>query len=92
MTFYPHSGRYTNPVYFPANTVRPDPSCGPISRAECPLFGFVPSIYAGFHAGWEIEGKQYPANQFFETIVPGDYTGGHPVGLTPINKDWPFAT
>ena len=78
--------------FFPASTVRPDPSWGPISRADCPLFGFIPSMYIGLHAGWEIDGKQYPANQFYQTSVPGDYTGACPVGLTPIDKDWPFIT
>lgn len=76
--------------FFPASTKRPDPSWGPISRADCPLFGFIPSMFIGLHAGWEIDGKQYPVNQFYETSVPGDYTGACPVGLTPIDKNWPF--
>lgn len=91
MIFNP-SADNTPTLFFPVSTKRPDPSWGPISRADCPLFGFIPSMFIGIHVGWEIDGKQYPAYQFYETSVPWNYTGGQPVGLTPIDKDWPFTT
>ena len=73
-------------VYFPTSTEKPDPSWGEVAKSNFPLYGSIPSLYIGVHAGWRVAGKNYSHSDFTAHIFPGCFTGCRPVGLTPLFK------
>ncbi len=75
---------WDKPIWFPASTERPDKSWGEAAQSTCPLIGWVPSLYIGTQAGWRVDGIHYPSSAFEETLFAGSFTGGSPVGLTPV--------
>lgn len=81
---------WEKPLYFRADTKRPHESWGPIAQTNCPLYGWIPSLFIGTHVGWKVNGVDYPLDAFEEISFPGDYTGACPVGLIPkVHIDLP---
>lgn len=74
---------WDRPLYFRADSKRPHQSWGPIADTDCPLYGWVPSLFIGTHVGWNVGGVDYPKSAFEEVSFPGDYTGACPFGLIP---------
>lgn len=50
------------------------------------LYGWAPSLPYGVHAGWLVSGQQRPRAAFTEHLPAGDWSGGCPIGLTPIQS------
>ena len=74
---------WATPLYFSASREKPDPSWG-INGSDFPFYGFTLSLYIGTHVGWIIDGKKYPREAFQEHRFDGTFTGGAPIGLTPL--------
>ena len=79
---------WDKPIYFPtepaANVKKWWSNHEAVVRSDFPFYGTTCSLYVGTHVGWTVNGKQYPRSAFTEHHFAGSFTGGAPVGLTPI--------
>lgn len=82
----PHilAAQWEEPIYFSADDKTPKTYRNSPETAAIPFWGSVPSLYLGDHVGWIIGGIRYPREVFREWHPKGCFTGGHPVGLTPL--------